>query len=75
MIRPLRVVLNEYRAKVMLDAVLQSKGNVCEAARRLGCHRNLIYYEMRKHGLPLTSVKIRRVQMKLKLTAQRTQQT
>lgn len=67
MIRPLRDALIEFRAKVMLDAVLQHNGNVCKAAKSLGIHRNLIYRELRKAGSPLTNAKFRRVQLKLRL--------
>jgi len=73
-IKPLHQMMREFRAKVVLDAVMRLDGNVCRAAKRLGCHRNLIYYYLRKNGTPLTSAKLRRVQKKLKLTAQSLQQ-
>ena len=73
MIRPLRETMREYRAKVMLDAVLQYNGDICKAARALGIHRNLIYYHLRSFGPAITSVKLRRVQSLLKFTAQKHQ--
>ena len=61
--------VREFRAKVMLDTVIRA-GSVCAAARVLKIHRNTIYRELKLNGTRLTVAKLRRVQMKLKLTAQ-----
>ena len=66
--------VREFRAKVMLDTVIRA-GSVCAAARVLKIHRNTIYRELKLNGTSLTVAKLRRVQMKLKLTAQSAQQS
>lgn len=49
--------IRNFREKRVLEAVVECKGNQCEAARRLGTHRNLVNAVVRKCGLSSKEVK------------------